>query len=88
MSQYHRPSLMKRTNHSFQTLAPAALADWLIDTHGFAALIPMANESYRLTTGGMVIAIFTYGLVLCEGRQPDAAALLLGDVCDADGGVE
>ncbi len=76
------PALLRRTPTSFETLHPAAVADWLIREHGFTELIPMANESYRLAGDGMVACIFAGGLVTCEGRQPLALALLLIDVCD------
>lgn len=86
MSQRHHPSLMQRTPFSFQTLAPGALAAWLMSEHSFVEQAPMANEAYRLTTNGMVVAIFTYDLVLAEGRSMAAAAMLLSDLCDAEGG--
>jgi len=79
------PALLRRSPTSFETLHPAALADWLIDTHAFTELIPMANESYRLAGDGMVACIFAGGLVTCEGRQPVALALLLADLCDGGG---
>jgi len=80
------PALLRRSPTSFETLHPAALADWLIGTHGFTELIPMASEVYRLTAEGMVITIFGYGLVLCEGHNATTAALLLDDLCEQEGG--
>ncbi len=81
------PTLLQRSASSFATLAPGALATWLMPTNGFTEQVPMANEAYRLTTDGMVVAIFTYGLVLAEGRNMAAAVLLLSDLCATDGGA-
>ncbi len=82
----HHPALMQRTAHSFETMRPGALAAWLMTEHSFVEQTPLGSEAYRLTTAGMVVAIFPYGLVLCEGRQPDAAALLLHDLSIEEGG--
>lgn len=80
------PALLRRSALSFQCFTPGMLADWLIGTHGFTELIPMASEMYRLTAEGMVITIFGYGLVLTEGHNATAAALLLADLCEQEGG--
>lgn len=81
------PALLRRSSTSFETLHPAALADWLISEHGFRELIPMASEVYRLTAERMVITIFGYGLVLTEGHNAAAAALLLADLCEQEAGA-
>ncbi len=75
------PTLRKRSPFSFETLNPGALATWLMATHGFLGLVPMANESYRLAADGMVACIFAGGLITCEGRHPGALALPLSDLC-------
>jgi len=80
------PALLRRSPTSFETLHPAVLADWLMTAHGFTEQIPMASEVYRLTAEGMVITIFGYGLVLTEGHNAAAAALLLADLCEQEGG--
>jgi hypothetical protein len=86
MATTHRPSVVQRSPFSFETLAPGALATWLLIEHGFTEQIPMANEAYRLASGGMVISVFPSGLVLAEGRNAAAAAEILKELCDADGG--
>ncbi len=80
------PALIRRSPVSFQCMTPGLLADWLIGTHGFREQIPMASEVYRLTAEQMVITIFSYGLVLTEGHNATAAALLLADLCEQEGG--
>ncbi len=80
------PTVLQRSPCSFETLAPGALAAWLMSEHSFVEQVPMASEAYRLATDGMVVTIFTYGLVLAEGRNMPAAAMLLSDLCGTDGG--
>lgn len=81
------PALIRRSPVSFQCMTPGTLAEWLIGTHGFREQISMASEIYRLANERMVIAIFGYGLVICEGYSPYAAALLLSDLCEREGGA-
>lgn len=80
------PTILQRSPCSFETMRPSVLAAWLMSEHSFVEQVPMASEAYRLTMDGMVVTIFPYGLVLTEGRNMTAAAMLLSDLCDTDGG--
>ncbi len=68
------------------TMRPDALAAWLVSEHSFAEQVSTVNKAYRLTSNSMVVAIFTFGQALAEGRDMATAAMSLPGLCDTDGG--